>query len=54
MLGAIKVGKSSLVNSLLKIPILHYDIDTATSFIIFIGYHEEEEPKLYHLKKKKI
>jgi len=42
VLGTIKVGKSTLINSLLKIPILHYDIDTATSFIMFIGYHDEE------------
>lgn len=33
-------------------PILHYDFYPATSFVLFIGYHDNPEPKLVTLKKR--
>jgi ribosome biogenesis GTPase A len=48
ILGVIKAGKSSLINSLLQCDILEIAPVIATKFVLIIRYSEDKKPSLYN------
>jgi hypothetical protein len=53
ILGVIKAGKSSLINSLLHSEILEIGPIIATKFLLIIRYTDQKSPSLYHCKSRR-